>query len=135
MAEPLATAENSKASGPWPKHRLRAATLLWVFGLFSILPPDSFFWRLIGYGLASLIAGALLKNIRGVALAVAEMAIITALAYALAYPLEAAWPGSAPWTTVAENETEAVGIFVFAASATLVLGAFAISAMIRRLNK
>jgi hypothetical protein len=135
VTEPLATADGAKASGPWPRHLLRAATLFWVLGLYPIVPPDWFFWRLALYGVASLIAGATLESIRGVAMAVGEMALITALAYALAYPLEAAWPGSAPWTTVTENETEAVGIFVFASSAALVLGAFAISAMIRRFKK
>lgn len=135
MPEPLATADSAWASGRWSKNLLRAATLLWVLGFYSILPSASFFWRLAFYLVASLIAGATLRSIRGVAIAVGEMALITALAYALAYPLEAAWPGSAPWTTVTENETEAVGIFVFASSAALVLGAFAISAMIRRFKK
>ena len=104
-------------------------------GFYSLLPPASFFWQLALYAVASLLAGANLKSMRGVAIAVGEMALITALAYALAYPLEAAWPGSAPWTTIAENETEALGIYVFAASATLVLGAFAFSAIVRRVKK
>ncbi|UPT63636.1 MAG: hypothetical protein M0D54_03555 [Hyphomonadaceae bacterium JAD_PAG50586_4] len=135
MREPLATADGAKASGAWSKQVLRAATLIWAIGLFSVLPNGSFPWALLGYGIASLIAGATLKSVRDLAFAVGEMALIAASGYALAYPIEAFWPGSAPWTLVNENETEAVLIFAFAASTSSVLGAFAIASGFRRWAK